>query len=80
MRYLFISQVILLKIIPNSLYFSTSSVQNIWLNSELVKNRVDTKPLMAKQALPVNSMSVFGSSILVAGDSEAIFVIPDVGL
>jgi len=60
--------------------FNTSSVQNIWLNSELVKNRVDTKPLMAKQALPVNSMSVFGSSILVAGDSEAIFVIPEVTL
>jgi len=60
--------------------FNTSSVQNIWLNSELVKNRVDTKPLMAKQALPVNSMSIHGSSVLVAGDSEAIFVIPDVGL
>jgi len=60
--------------------FNTSTVQNIWLNSELVKNRVDTKPMMAKQSLPVNSMSIFGSSVLVAGDSEAIFVIPDVGL
>ena len=55
-------------------------MQNIWLNSELVKNRVDTKPMMAKQSLPVNSMSIHGSSVLVAGDSEAIFVIPDVGL
>ena len=55
-------------------------MQNIWLNSELVKNRVDTKPMMAKQALPVNSMSIQGSSVLVAGDSEANFVIPDVGL
>jgi len=60
--------------------FSTNSVQNIWLNSELVKNRVDTKPMMAKQNLPVNSMSIHGSSVLVAGDSEAIFVIPEIGL
>lgn len=52
----------------------------VWLNSELVKNRVDTKPLMAKQSLPVNSMSIQGSSVLVAGDSEAIFVIGDIGL
>ncbi len=52
----------------------------IWLNSEMVKNRIDTKPMMTKQALPINSMSIMGQSVLVAGDSEAIFLIPDIGL
>lgn len=52
----------------------------IWLNSESVKNRVDTKALMAKQALPANSISVQGNSLLVAGDTEAIYVIPEIAL
>lgn len=59
---------------------STNVKNCIWLNSDMVKNRVDTKPLMAKQALPVNSMSLLGSSVLVAGDSEAIFIIPHMGI
>ena len=56
------------------------STNCFWLNSELVKNRVDTKPLMANQALPINSMSILGSSVLVAGDAEVIFYIADVGI
>jgi len=67
-------------------YFSqTSTVQSsttncIWLNSEMVKTRVNTKAIMTKQPLPVNSISVAGSSVLVAGDSEAIFIIPNIGI
>ena len=52
----------------------------IWLNSESVKNRVDTKAIMAKQSLPANSMSIYGSNVLVAGDNEAIYVIPGINL
>lgn len=51
----------------------------IWLNSEF-KNRVDTKPVLAKQPLPANSMSIYGSNVLVAGDNEAIYVIPKINL
>lgn len=59
---------------------ATANNSCIWLNSDVVKNRVDTKPLMAQSALPINSMSIVGSSVLIAGDSEAIFVLPDIGI
>jgi len=66
-------------------YFSNPNTTNseggcIWLNSESVKNRVDTKPLMAKQSLPTNSMSILNFNVLVAGDNEAIYVIPGIKL
>ena len=68
---------------PGPGYFSQPQTQHtncIWLNSEVVKTKVDTRAIMAKQPLPVNSISVAGSSVLVAGDSEAIFIIPDIGI
>ncbi len=50
----------------------------IWLNSESVRNRVDTKALLPKQTLPVFSISSIGYSLLFAGDNEALFFIPQV--
>ena len=64
----------------NSTTTQSSTSNCIWLNSEMVKTRVDTKAIMPKQPLPVNSISVSGSSVLVAGDSEAIFIIPNIGI
>ena len=49
-----------------------------WLNSEAVKNRVETQSLMSRQPLPVNTIDVLGNSVLVGGDNEAIYLIPNV--
>jgi len=49
-----------------------------WLNSEAVKNRVETQSLMARQPLPVNTIDVLGNSILVGGDNEAMYLVPNV--
>ena len=49
-----------------------------WMNSEAVKNRVETQSLMPSQPLPVNTIDVLGNSILVGGDNEAIYLIPNV--
>ena len=57
-----------------------NSTNCIWLNSEMVKTRVSTKAMMTKQPLPINSMSVAGSSVLFSTDSEAIFIVPDIGI
>jgi len=68
--------------VAKSSYFAQNSSEDmgcIWLNSEF-KNRVDTKPVLAKQPLPANSMSIYGSNVLVAGDNEAIYVIPKIDL
>ena len=68
--------------VAKSSYFAQNSSEDmgcIWLNSEF-KNRVDTKPVLAKQPLPANSMSIYGSNVLVAGDNEAIYVIPKINL
>ena len=49
-----------------------------WMNSEAVKNRVETQSLMTRQSLPVNTIDVLGNSILIGGDNEAIYLIPNV--
>merc|ERR1719273_2232648 len=49
-----------------------------WLNSEAVKNRVETHSLMARQPLPVNTIDALGNSLLVGGDNEAMYLIPNV--
>ena len=49
-----------------------------WLNSEAVKNRVETQSLMTRQPLPVNSIDVLGDSILVGADNEAMYLINNV--
>lgn len=52
----------------------------VWLNSDAAKNRVNAQALMAKQVLPVNSIDSMGSSLLVAGDNEAMYKIPAIPL
>jgi hypothetical protein len=50
----------------------------VWLNSDAVKHRVETGSVMSKQPLPINSIDSIGSSLLVAGDNEAIYLVENV--
>jgi len=59
----------------NSAILDTASQ---WLNSEAVKNRVETQSMMAQQALPVNSIDVIGNTMLIGGDNEAMYLIPNI--
>jgi hypothetical protein len=47
----------------------------VWLNSDAVKHRVETSTVMSRQPLPINSIDSLGSSLLVGGDNEAIYLV-----
>ncbi|CAB4068770.1 NUP43 [Lepeophtheirus salmonis] len=49
-----------------------------WLSSEAIKHRVEATSLMSKQYLPINALDTLGSSILFAGDNEAIYIFSSV--
>jgi len=59
-------------ILKDSISTATTSP---WLNSEAVKNKVETHSLVTKQPLPVNSLDVVGSSVVFGGDNEAFYVL-----
>ena len=50
----------------------------VWLNSDAVKHRVETTSIMSRQPLPINSIDILGSSLLIAGDNEAIYLVENV--
>ena len=62
----------------NQITSSNNDTACPWMNSEAVKNRVETQSLMAHQNLPVNTLSVMGNAVLVGGDNEAIYIIPNI--
>ena len=63
---------------PNQSSYTVMDTASQWLNSEAVKNRVETQSMMAQQALPVNSIDVIGNSMLAGGDNEAMYLIPNI--
>ncbi len=64
--------------INSSCLASSAALENptqcLWFNNDAVKHRVETNSLMARQALPINSLDALGSALLVGGDSEAIYL------
>ena len=57
---------------------TANPTQCLWFNSEAVKHRVETASLLSRQPLPLNALDSLGSSLLVGGDSEAVYLLADV--
>ena len=45
-----------------------------WYTNDAVKHRVQTKHLLPKQSLPLNSLDISGESLITGGDNEAFYL------
>ena len=67
---------LLLTNVTDSSFLITENIMDDspWFGNEALKNKVETHSLMPTQSLPVNSIDVMGSTVLVGGDNEAFYI------
>ena len=56
------------------------AVPNVWLTGDFASQQLDIKEVLPTLPLPINSIDVYGESLICGGDNEAFYYVPNLVL